>query len=65
MSEKPPSVLEPMTWREFWRWLCCHIPEEDAGLWIFCGGAFWLSVLGILVAVVISIYRLLAGGAIE
>jgi hypothetical protein len=54
-----------MTWRDFWRWLCCRVPLDDAPLWIFFGGSFWCCVVAVLVAVVVFIYRLLAGGVIE
>jgi len=52
----PPSILlDDMTWREVWSWLCSNVPEEERPLWIFCGGGFWLSVLGFLVLAVLFV----------
>jgi len=51
MDKKLPSILDydTMSWKEFWRWLCLHVPEKDGPLWIIIGGWFWLGVVGLLV----------------
>jgi len=53
MDKEPPSILglDSMSWKEFWRWLCLHIPVEDGPLWIIIGGCFWIDVVGLLVVV--------------